>query len=559
MYKQITMRIIIIMLASVALVFTRPAYAQDRAGTLQGVIKDAKGAPVAGAFVKMKNAERRLTFMVISQEQGRYSVNTLPAGKYVVQAIGGDFQSELSAPADVSAGHATTVDVTLTNKRAPQLPPAWPGRQPGERGAEAEQATRALPALPEGEGKKITEAKCLVCHDAARIVRLRVDHARWEEIILNMRLYARGSNFAKDLTDQEAKVLADYFSTHYNARDRVARAKPDPNSRLPRTLLQGDASKYIAVEYELPDATAEPHEITADSEGNGWVSQRRGGKLGRLDVKSLVYSEVAPPAGESKLMRLNGITYDARDKLWLVDGGPNRRFLSYDTRAKEFGVYVLPKLKNGNASGNTMRVHPNGTVWLNSIGSNQVIRLDPRTRQFTVFETPAGVKRGTTASPYGMAIAADNKIWVVENAVNQMARIDPVSGKFEEFPIPVHDSVARKGGMDSEGNVWVGLHGAGHLMKVDYKTTAMTIYTPPTQDSGPYSVQGDPKSKLIWFSQQHVDKIARFDPTTETFTEYPLPNAESDNRRIEVDRVNPKRIWWSGMTSSKMGYIELLN
>ena len=374
-----------------------------------------------------------------------------------------------------------------------------------------------------------------------------------------MRLYARGSNFAKDLTDQEAKILADYFTTNYNARDRVARVKPDPNSRLPRTLLQGEATKYMAVEYELPDASAEPHEITADAEGNGWVSQRRGGKLGRLDGKSLVYSEVSPPAGESKLMRLNGITYDARDKLWFVDGGPNRRFLSYDTRAKEFGVYPLPKLKNGNASGNSMRVHPNGTVWLNSIGSNQIIRLDPRTKQFTVFEAPAGVKNGRTASPYGMAIAGDNKIWIIENAVNQMARIDPVSGKIEEFPIPVHDPVARKGGMDSEGNIWVGLHGAGHLMKINYKTTEMTVYTPPTQDAGPYSVQGDPKSKLVWFSEQHVDKIAKFDPATETFTEYPLPNAESDNRRIEVDRVNPKRIWWSGMTSGKMGYIEVLN
>ena len=559
MFKKMNAQIVFVALAALALCYPDFIYAQDRAGTLQGVVKDASGAAVAGAFVKMKNAERRLTFMVVTQAGGRYAANTLPSGKYVVQGVGGEFQSEMSAPMDVAAGRPATHDISLTAKRAPQLPPAWPGRRPGERGAEAERAAGTQPVLPEGEGKKITEAKCLTCHDAARVVRVRADQARWEEIILNMRLYARGSNFAKDVTDQEAKVLADYFTTNYNARDRVARVKPDPNSRLPRTLLQGEAIKYMAVEYELPDASAEPHEITADAEGNGWVSQRRGGKLGRLDGKSLVYSEVSPPAGESKLMRLNGITYDARDKLWFVDGGPNRRFLSYDTRAKEFGVYPLPKLKNGNASGNSMRVHPNGTVWLNSIGSNQIIRLDPRTKQFTVFEAPAGVKNGRTASPYGMAIAGDNKIWVIENAVNQMARIDPVSGKIEEFPIPVHDPVARKGGMDSEGNIWVGLHGAGHLMKINYKTTEMTVYTPPTQDAGPYSVQGDPKSKLVWFSEQHVDKIARFDPATETFTEYPLPNAESDNRRIEVDRVNPKRIWWSGMTSGKMGYIEVLN
>ena len=63
----------------------------------------------------------------------------------------------------------------------------------------------------------------------------------------------------------------------------------------------------------------------------------------------------------------------------------------------------------------------------------------------------------------------------------------------------------------------------------------MTVYTPPTEDAGVYSVQGDPKSDLVWFSEQHVDKMARFDPKTETFTEFPLANAESDPRRIEID------------------------
>ena len=46
------------------------ASAQVAAGTLTGVITDAAGAAVAGAFVQMRNAERRLNFMVITQEQG---------------------------------------------------------------------------------------------------------------------------------------------------------------------------------------------------------------------------------------------------------------------------------------------------------------------------------------------------------------------------------------------------------------------------------------------------------------------------------------------------------
>lgn len=549
------------MAALVAVLSTNMIRAQDGSGSLQGVVKSSSGAPVAGAFVKLRNADRRLTFMVISQTEGRYAASNLPPGRYVVQGIGGNYQSEPSPPVDVAAGRSAKVDLSLTAARAPQLAGAWPGRLPGQQAGEGDEAAAAAAAvtLPEGEGKHVLETGCVACHDLLRTVRTRADRSRWEQIIGNMRAYAQGSTLAKDLTDQQANVLLDYVTTNFSGtREGPPRPKPDPNSRLPRTFLAGEAIKYMAVEYELPNLNSEPHEVTVDSEGNGWVTQRIGGRLGRLDPNTLVYTEIDPPPGVTKTNRLNGIIAGPHNKLWFVDGGPNRRWLNYDTKTREFSVFVLPKLKSGSASGNTMRVHPNGTVWLNSIAANQVIRLDPATREFTVFEVPAGLKAGRTANPYGMAIAGDGKIWFIENAMNQMGRIDPVTGKIDEFEVPVKNAVARKGGMDSEGNVWVGLHGAGKLMKIDYKTTKMTVYSPPTEDAGVYSVQGDPKSRLVWFSEQHVDKMARFDPATETFVEFPLANAESDPRRIEIDPNNPNRIWWSGNLSGRMGYIELM-
>ncbi|MGH7887346.1 MAG: virginiamycin B lyase family protein [Candidatus Binatia bacterium] len=559
MGKRTVALIVTITIVAIVHIFTQAVSAQDRAGALQGVIKDNRGEPVAGAFVKMHNADRRLTFMVISQERGRYSVNTLPRGKYTVQAIGGEFQSEHSAAAEVAPGAAATVDLALSVTRAPQLAPAWPGRLPGQRGGEADESRQGPPPLPEGEGREIIQAKCVSCHDAQRTIRVRADRNRWNMIIQNMRAYSQGSTLAKDLTDREVPLLLDYMVANYGPSARAAaRPKPDPNSRLPRVLMTGDSMKYMAVEYELPNNRAEPHEVTVDGDGNGWVTQRVGGKIGRLDGKALTYSEYVPPPGPSPMNRLNAINRAADNKLWFVDGGPNRRWLNIDPKSQEFAVFELPKLKNGSASGNTMRVHPNGTVWLNSIAANQVIRLDPKTRQFTVYDVPAGVKRGRTANPYGMAFSGDGKVWFIENAVNQMGRLDPATGKIDEFPIPVKDPVARKGGMDSAGDIWVGLHGAGKVMKIDYKTTEMKIYTPPTDDSGPYSVQGDPKSHLVWFSQQHVDQMARFDPKSETFTEFPLPSAESDPRRIEVDPSNSNRIWWTGNLAGRMGYVELI-
>jgi len=39
----------------------------------------------------------------------------------------------------------------------------------------------------------------------------------------------------------------------------------------------------------------------------------------------------------------------------------------------------------------------------------------------------------------------------------------------------------------------------------------------------------------------------------------PLPIIESDARRIDVDPTNPNRIWWSGDTSSHLGFIEVID
>src|SRR5262245_14016100 len=364
------------------------ASAQDAVGTLTGVITDAAGAPVAGAFVQMKNAERRLNFMVITQEQGKFTNARLPAGKYVVQAIGGERQSAPSSAVEVAAGKAASVDLALTVERAAPLPPAWPGRSPGERGAEAAAATGgAGPRLAEGDGKAIIEAKCMTCHDAQRIVRSRGNEARWRQTLGTMTSYAQGSTIAKPLTGDEEKALLAYLVTNYApAPGAVARAKPDPFSRLPRTLLPPEARGYMVVEYELPNPRAEPHEVAADSEGNGWVSQRLGGRLGRLDRKTLTYSEFVPPADTSPVVRLNGIRRGNNGELWLVDGGPNRRWLRFEPNVERFTVYNVPPTRSGGASGNTMRVHPDNSVWLAAIGSNQIIRLDPSTKLFSIYD-----------------------------------------------------------------------------------------------------------------------------------------------------------------------------
>jgi streptogramin lyase len=223
----------------------------------------------------------------------------------------------------------------------------------------------------------------------------------------------------------------------------------------------------------------------------------------------------------------------------------------------EFTDYPAPPEFKGPLSGNSMRVDPNGKmVW--STAGTRIVGLNIETKQFAAYDIPSWVQTKQYPGAYGIDVAADGRVWFAEREVNKIGRLDPVTGKIDEFPTPGND-VPRRMGADWEGNVWVGFHESGKLVKIDEKYGTMTYYQPPTPNNGAYHMVAEPKHKVIWLTEQTADKIARFDPKTETWTEFSLPIAESDARRIELDPTNPNRIWWSGDTSSHLGYIEVLD
>src|SRR5215469_6343276 len=144
--RNVTRNLAVGIAAGVALVATHSAFAADERGSVQGVVNDASGKPVVGAMVRVKNAERRLTFMVPSQDGGRYEIKDLPVGQYTVQGIGGNFQSAVSAPVSVAANAAAKADVALTAARGALLPPAWPQRVPELQVAKTSKDFNDLPA-----------------------------------------------------------------------------------------------------------------------------------------------------------------------------------------------------------------------------------------------------------------------------------------------------------------------------------------------------------------------------------------------------------------------------
>lgn len=513
-------------------------------GVLEGAVQDAAGKPVAGAFVKLRNTEKRLGFMVVSQDGGVFSAKQLPAGSYEAQGVGGDFQSNWSAPVAVPERGSVRLNLSLTDPRAPMLPGAWPRRMPEEQAA-------TLP-LPEGPGKEVALKHCVSCHLQERFVGRGSTHANWQETIDDMRREIREAELP-GLNDREAEVLLDYLATNWGPMPA-----PDPNSRLPQTPMQGQARKYRIVQYELENPRAETHDVAVDHQGIGWANQRRGGKVSRLDPVTLAYSEIAPPLTTAKIARPGNLQISADGVMWLPD--PNeKRWLSYDIKAEKWTSWPFPSTIRGRANGNSMALHHDGTVWGSGPGAAR--RLDPVTKEWSTWDTPTWTQTRKNPGGYGMSVAGDGRVWMAMNRVDRMARIDAKTGKVDEFKIPVAGNIyPRRLATDAAGDVWVGLWAAGKLMKIDQHTAEMTMIEPPTPYNGAYSVSVDKKNNLIWVPLHKVDKIARYNPKTQEWVEFPLPQAETDVRRIEVDQTNPNRVWWSSTAyNARIGFVELLD
>jgi virginiamycin B lyase len=545
-------RILAVVAAAVLFVSVHSIRAADFAGSVQGVVKSASGEALPGAYVKLFNPERRLTFMVISQAQGRYTLNNLPPGDYTVQGIGNGFQSK-PTPVALTAGKPATADVSLTDKQGDVVPNGWV-RSPGRVAGNELDAELPPPILPAGEGKAIVEAKCNQCHFLRRLTQMRWTHDNWEKKIAWMRERIHERPGTIDLTEQEAKTVVDYLAANFS--DTTPKA--DPNGRLSRTVLQGAAARYIAVDFAVPNPDAALHDIAVDSQGVAWVNQLNVYSLGKFDPKTYEYTQVPPPAGDAKVGVLNHMgppTRGADGSIWMTEVGANRRWLQFDPKYNEFTAY--PALIKGQLNGNSMRADPNGKmVW--STAGTRIVGLNIETKQFVAYDIPHFLETKRNPGAYGLDVAGDGKVWFVEREANKIGRLDPATGKIDEFKTPGVD-VPRRMGADWDGNVWVGFHETGKLVKFDQKTAQMTMYNPPTENNGAYHVVSDPKHKVLWLTEQTADKIARFDPKTETWTEFSLPIVESDARRIEIDPSNPNRIWWSGDTSSHLGYIEVLD
>lgn len=544
---------------------TFPDSGGGHSGVIEGVITDASGNPVAGAFVKMRNAGRNLLFMVISQDGGRYSSEKLPSGSYVVQSIGGDFQSDWSSSVAVSNDNASNIDLSLNVERTPDFPAAWPRRVAA--------AIANMEHIPDGSGKNIIAKNCGGCHSPNTVAGARKSAEEWAGTVDEMREMAQGSGNL-ELTDDEANTLKEYLASNLGALE-----PPDPNSRLPRHLMQGEARNYRVVAYELDATHVETHDVAIDPQGIGWANQRTGGMISRFDPETYEYTEIGPPLlFDAKRARPGNLQISPEGIMWLADPF-SKRWLSYDIANEKWTDWMFPMEPSrgpvegvnpvvhhngeivdhirGQVQGNSLVISPHeNAIWMAGPGS--VRKLDVDTGEWYTWDSPTWLATQKNPGGYGITLDGQNRAYVAENLMDKIARYDGTTGEVTIFDLE-KGSYPRRMDYDNNGNTFVGLWGTSKILKIDAATDEMTLILPPIKENGAYSIDFDKSTNLLWVTFQTADYISRYNQETEEWLMLPLPQAEYDVRRIEVDQNQPNRVWWvTNAFDARIGYLELL-
>ena len=89
-----------------------PLYAQSSA-TLSGTVLDPRGVPLPGAAVEVKNDATGVSQKMTSDNQGKYAIAALPAGKYTIRVNAPGFATTEKSGVQLAAGQPSDIPVTL--------------------------------------------------------------------------------------------------------------------------------------------------------------------------------------------------------------------------------------------------------------------------------------------------------------------------------------------------------------------------------------------------------------------------------------------------------------
>lgn len=196
------------------------------------------------------------------------------------------------------------------------------------------------------------------------------------------------------------------------------------------------------------------HDIDLDSQGNVWFNDYFAvrERVGRLDRKTGKVSYFELPSANlpasAGVPLPYGMQIDAKDRLWSTQLAANT-LARFDIRSGAKKLYTMP---SPNSGPRRTALSADGGVWIPEFNTGRLVRFDPETERFEVFDT------GNRAlGSYDLEFnPKTGDIWMSGSLNSSLLRFDPRTRRFDEFRLPTEPAYTRHIAVDERtGDVWI--------------------------------------------------------------------------------------------------------
>jgi len=500
--------------------------------TITGTVKGPDGAAFQGAFVQAQNAQTHMTFMALSDSQGRYRVENVPAGDYRVGIRAPGYRADAQTGVKIAAGQDSSLDFALQTGRV-----RW-------NDISVYQAGKLWPAAPAKD--KIFNT-CFTCHAfQTRMASITRDADGWQDRVAFMRT-AMKFGLEDRVTDSEADMIASYLTKLFGPDSVLPKSPADmPEYKGTVRPFSSDAMNIEYVEYDMPGPSMMPFSAAPGKDGYLWIPDFGvANKITRLDPKTgATESFTVPNIGTAAIHS----AVEAPDgKVWLTEQGTDKLGV-WDPQTKTITEYQDRKIPGqlGYASGSkhTLRFDGAGNVWFSGAPLG---KFDPKTKEY--YASPE------IGHAYDVKEDRDGNIWFTKTDTDQFGMVDYKTLKVSIYSPLTKNSFPRRIEIDPKtGIVYSGEFRGGKMLRFDPKTKDVKEFDLPGPEPTPYGM-GIDSNGGVWYASYNMDVLGRFDPKTGKVTEYPFPHSENTIREMFLD--NDGRMWYGTPSNNKVGYFYL--
>ena len=544
------------------------------AASLSGQVRDAGGAPVAGAMVSLSHGSPRHVVTVMTDDAGRYRTPELagpsPWTLRVRKPLFRDADREGVAPPAQGEG---ALDVGLERETDPaeiaaQLPAnRW--------------FSLVLARIHDEAEREELVRQCTYCHQqGSRYTRLPRTEENWQKVLA---LMARMGGM---LRPELRAALPALFNESYDPKTAVPAlmARIGEPGFVPEPAPA--ARSAVVEEWEMGIAASMQHDVAVHPDGSLWSVDQLQDRLTRLDpsVPGGAREVYEVPRGDLPIGGFTGgravlppnanahvgphsLQMAPDGTVWLTLSFGNQ-IAGFDPKTKQWELHPL----DDGLYPHTLRFDAKGRIWFSVAVSNHLGMFDRKTGKVTTIRLPAASWRQdlalralpaffwfarhvdlgevpagegmTLPVPYGVDIAPDGGVWFSQLNQHRIGRIDPETLAIEMIDTPF--TGPRRLRFDSQGRLWIPGFSSDLVARFDPKTRAFETWRLPTVPAGtetPYALNVDRRTDTIWICGTGSDSLLRFDPATQTFLTLPLPTRVTFTREIDFD--DQGRVWTS--------------